>query len=88
MRLFFKTQERLTVARRMLDGFEWNVCSSTGFAFLETCQAWLRRVECWSENVRRDLEGDSVPAPGAAGGRWLLHPTSDMVLDPKSGAIS
>ena len=40
---------------------------------MEEAEAWLRRLERWELNLRRDLEKDSVPAPNGSGKRWLFY---------------
>ena len=88
MESFFHTQERLTAARKEANTFEEGSDASSSFSSASTAQSWIRRVEAWISNLRRDLEIDSLPAPGLVGDRWLLYSSGDVAICPSTGAIT
>ena len=56
----FLTTQRLQQAENELRDFD---DGESSFATVDAAASWVRRVECWIANLRRDLVLDSVPAP-------------------------
>ena len=84
---FFCTDERLLAARKEVLAFQEGSDLSSSFDNLEAAENWVRRVEAWTRNLRRDLEGDSLPAPGMSGARWLLFPSEHVTTNLSTGEI-
>ena len=84
---FFLCQERLTAAERETKAFDDNNTVAPRMKTRSAAEAWLRRVQAWNTNLRRDLESDSVPAPNGSGTRWLLFASSHIVVNESSGEI-
>ena len=73
----FRADERVADAERDVLLFAEGKESESAFETVEGAEAWVRRVRLWVRNLKRDLTEDSVPAPGDASRRWLLHRTAD-----------
>ena len=84
----FRVSERLAAAQKEVLAFEVDNELTSTFRNVTTASAWLRRVQRWSQNLRRYLRADSVLAPGLADTWWLLYPSSALSRDPHSGDIS
>ena len=80
MENFFHTQERLSAAREEANSFEEGSDAPSSFSSASAAQSWIRRVEAWISNLRRDLETDSLPAPGLVGERWLVYSSGSINL--------
>ena len=72
LRRFFLADEQIEYARREVNAFGNATSVKPSFATKEAAESWVRRVECWRENLRRDLVADSIPAPGSKGEHWLF----------------
>eukprot|EP00973_Karenia_brevis_P046400 6433729-Karenia_brevis.AAC.1 len=84
-RLFHHTEERLLSAKKETLAFEEDSALSTSFGSVSAAESWVRRVETWLDNIRQDLESDSLPAPGSTGVRWLLYPSGGATTGPSTG---
>ena len=84
----FRADERVADAERDVLLFAAGKESESAFETVEGAEAWVRRVRLWVRNLRRDLTEDSVPAPGDASRRWLLHRTADLWIQEGTGEIS
>ena len=90
---FFLSDERLAEAREEISRVTDPVLVEPGdptpqrFVSVEAAQAWHRRVSVYIENVQRDLQLDSVPAPGREGCRWLLYASKTLSYND-DGAIT
>ena len=82
---FFRTGEKLLEARKEVLAFQEDSGLSSSFVSLAAAESWVRRVETWIANLRRDLETDSLPAPGNSGARWLLFPSEYARIDAATG---
>ena len=83
---FYLEETRLDAAREEIKKFdgpahrvpgENTVCQ---FSSVADAEAWHRRVCVFFENIRRDLQADSVPAPGREGCRWLLYASGALTI--------
>ena len=74
-------------AKREILAFQEGSDMSSIFESLSAAESWARRVETWIKNLRQDLEGDSLPAPGQCGARWLLFPCDTAVVNNSTGEI-
>ena len=89
----FLSDERLAEAREEISRARNPVLVEPGdpapqtFASVEAAEAWHRRVGVYLENLQRDLQADSVPAPGREGCRWLLYPSKALSYND-DGAIT
>ena len=88
MENFFHTQKRLSAARKEANSFEEGSDAPSSFSSASAAQSWIRRVEAWISNLRRDLETDSLPAPGLVGERWLLYSFGGPLICSSTGAIT
>ena len=84
---FFLCDERLTRAEREVTAFGDNSTTIPCMASPSAAEAWLRRVQAWRANLRRDMEADSVPAPNGSATRWLLLPSNTTMRNVSSGVI-
>ena len=48
----------------------------------------MRRVDQWIQNLRQDLQRDSVSAPGTSDVRWLFFRSSNLHVSTDDGAIA
>ena len=55
------------VARKEVVAFEKGSDATSSFGSGSAAHSWFRRVENWESILLRDLESDSVPAPGVLG---------------------
>ena len=78
------TTQRLKRANNELRDFD---DGESSFATVAAAASWVRRIECWIANLRRDLVLDSVPAPSGEK-RWLLFRSPEMSVDSETGVIS
>ena len=85
---FFKAEDRFKEAQKKVALFEDGSKGNGTFATQEAAEFWLRLVQEWSENLRRDLRSDAVPAPGDAGKMWLLLKSDTLTVNESTGAIS
>jgi len=88
LRIFFKTQERLASAMVAVASFENEGHESDTFPSKEIAECWLRRVEKWVQNLRKDLRSDSVEAPGDSEKRWLLFKSATLNVKEETKEIS
>ena len=72
-------------ARREILAFHNDTMAPSDFGSREAAESWLRRVETWIGNLRRDLERDSISAPNGSGSRWLLYPSEHTVRNESTG---
>ena len=85
---FFHTEQRLAAARQDVLAFTDGKDLESSFSTVEAAEAWLRRVQHWIGNLRRDLVRDSTPAPGKSETRWLLFQTSSMQISAGDGSVT
>ena len=64
---FFCADKRLLGAKKELLACQEERIISPVFQSVQAAESWVRRVETWIQNLRRDLERDSLPAPGQCG---------------------
>ena len=88
LRDFFRAGDRVRDAARAVDTFEDGATRDAFFLTKAAAESWLRRVKQWKQNMRSDLQGDSVPAPGNPDRSWLLFRTSEMQVESDTGTIS
>ena len=85
---FFHVSGRLSAARMAVATFENDTGASPSFPSLAAAESWERRVQQWCENLRRDLHGDSLEAPGRSDQKWLLFSSEEVSIESGTGAIS
>jgi hypothetical protein len=74
-------------ARREILAFEEGSNLAKEFENRSSAQSWVRRIETWISNLRRDLASDSLLSPSGNGDRWLLYPSANAVRNESSGEI-
>ena len=82
---YFEADARVQEAEQLVVDMMAGETSDPGFENIPAAEAWRDRVIKWRENLRNDLEKDSVPAPGGTG-RWLLWPPTCAAVGT-AGAI-
>ena len=78
----------MSAAEHEVRCFEPDSGLESAFRSASAARSWKRRVECWVVNLRRDLESDSLLAPGQSDRRWLLFQSSSVTRDTCSGNFS
>jgi len=61
--------------------------SESGSAKVAQAERWLDRVQNWQAHMLEDLRGDSVPAPGLPGKRWMLYGQACHLDDGPHGLV-
>ena len=77
----FLTQARLRTAERELKTFDDNSTVASSMQTRSAASAWLRRVQNWNENLKKNLESDCVLAPNGSGTHWLLFHSNQAVVN-------
>jgi len=58
------------------------------FSSVATAESWLKRLEQWESNLRRDLYADCIPAPDGSDRQWMLYRSPETQVSATTKAIS